>query len=65
MIWAFDLAGDDPLRGRRFYLEALKHGLLLRPLGGTVYFMPPYVIEDEEMEYLVHGTLSALEVSAG
>jgi adenosylmethionine-8-amino-7-oxononanoate aminotransferase len=34
-------------------------------LGGTVYFMPPYVIEDEEMEYLVHGTLSALEASAG
>jgi adenosylmethionine-8-amino-7-oxononanoate aminotransferase len=61
MIWAFDLAGEDPLRGRKFYLKALEQGLLLRPLGATVYFMPPYVIEQDEMEFLVAGTLQALK----
>jgi adenosylmethionine-8-amino-7-oxononanoate aminotransferase len=64
MIWAFDLAGDDPLRGRRFYVQALKRSLLLRPLGNTVYFMPPYVIGADEMEHLVSGTLSTLEACA-
>ncbi len=63
MIWAFDIDSADPLAGRRFYLEALATGLLLRPLGNTVYFMPPYVIEEEHMRLLVDGTLSALEAA--
>ena len=33
--------------------EALKRGLLLRPIGSVVYFMPPYVIEAEQMAQLV------------
>src|SRR5678815_5645074 len=31
-------------RGLRAYLHGLDHGLLLRPLGDVIYFMPPYVI---------------------
>ncbi|MGH8631149.1 MAG: adenosylmethionine--8-amino-7-oxononanoate transaminase, partial [Burkholderiales bacterium] len=65
MIWAFDIDSADPLAGRRFYLEALARGLLLRPLGNTVYFMPPYVIEDEHMRLLVDGTLAALAAALG
>jgi adenosylmethionine-8-amino-7-oxononanoate aminotransferase len=65
MIWAFDIDPGDPLAGRRFYLEALARGLLLRPLGNTVYFMPPYVIEEEHMRLLVEGTLAALDAALG
>jgi adenosylmethionine---8-amino-7-oxononanoate aminotransferase len=61
MIWAFELECADPLAPRRFYLEALERGLLLRPLGNTVYFMPPYVIDEEQIELLVDGTVGALE----
>lgn len=30
--------------------RALKEGVLIRPLGNTVYVMPPYCITDEELE---------------
>ncbi len=30
--------------------KALKNGVYLRPLGNTVYIMPPYCITDEELE---------------
>ena len=35
--------------------------MLLRPLGHTVYFMPPYIIDDEEIELLVARTLGLLD----
>ena len=40
---------------------ALERGLLLRPLGNTVYFMPPYIIEEEHMDMLVEGTCAILD----
>ncbi len=39
-------------RGLRIYRHALERGVLLRPLGTTLYFMPPYVIEADEIELL-------------
>ncbi|MGH8462086.1 MAG: adenosylmethionine--8-amino-7-oxononanoate transaminase [Stenotrophobium sp.] len=39
----------DERRGLRVYQYGLKHGVLLRPLGNVVYFMPPYVITPEEI----------------
>jgi adenosylmethionine-8-amino-7-oxononanoate aminotransferase len=36
-------------RGLRVYQYGLKHGVLLRPLGNVIYFMPPYVIDAEEI----------------
>jgi len=39
-------------RGLRIYRHALERGVLLRPLGTTIYFMPPYVIEEEEIGLL-------------
>jgi len=62
MIWAFDVETEDPDFPRRFFSAALDHGLLLRPLGNTVYFMPPYVIGDAEIESLVSGTQLLLDV---
>ncbi|MCC6659133.1 MAG: aminotransferase class III-fold pyridoxal phosphate-dependent enzyme, partial [Rhodocyclaceae bacterium] len=60
MIWAFDARTDDPLFARRFHQAALDRGLLLRPLGNTVYFMPPYILDGEQIALLIEGTLGAL-----
>jgi adenosylmethionine-8-amino-7-oxononanoate aminotransferase len=39
-------------RGLRIYRHALERGALIRPLGTTIYFMPPYVIEPAEIHTL-------------
>lgn len=44
MIWAFE---DGLERGGRWWFEqALQRGLLIRPMGDTVYLMPPYVLDE-------------------
>ena len=65
MIWAFDVETSDPEFSRRFHQAALAHELLLRPIANTVYFMPPYVVEDHEIDLLIAGTLAALEQTVG
>ncbi len=60
MIWAFDVDGTEPSFPRRFFEQALKRELLLRPIGNTVYFMPPYVINEEEIDLLVSRTRETL-----
>ena len=62
MIWAFEV--DSPHRdfAQRCFAIALGKGLLLRPIGNTVYFMPPYVISTEEMGLLVDRTLETIEL---
>ena len=60
MIWAFEVEGTDSGYARRFFEEALKRELLLRPIGNTVYFMPPYVIAEDEMSVLAEGTLDII-----
>ncbi len=56
MIWAFDAQVEDPQLAatfsRRFFASALKHELLLRPIGTTVYVMPPYVLSDADADLL-------------
>lgn len=61
MIWAFEVEADNPEFPRDFYRSALKQGLLLRPIGKTVYVMPPYVLNEEEMAVLVAGLIQILE----
>jgi adenosylmethionine---8-amino-7-oxononanoate aminotransferase len=39
-------------RGLRVYRHALKRGVLLRPLGDVIYFMPPYVLNHEEIDLM-------------
>lgn len=63
MIWAFDVAHAAPDFSQMFYRAALRHGLLLRPLGATLYFMPPYVIEEEEAVFLVQETVRCLDAA--
>jgi len=61
MIWAFEVETADPSFARRFFAQALERELLLRPLGSTVYFMPPYVIADDEIEFLAARTAAILD----
>ena len=39
-------------RGLKVYQHALSKGVLLRPLGNVIYFMPPYVITEQEIEQM-------------
>ena len=61
MIWAFDVIGADADFSRRFFSTALQQELLLRPIGKTVYFMPPYILDDAEIALLGQRTLSVFE----
>ncbi len=61
MIWAFEVDSADPLFARRMFSAALERGVLLRPIGATVYFMPPYVISDDEIDFLLTQTQAALD----
>ncbi|HYD81300.1 MAG TPA: adenosylmethionine--8-amino-7-oxononanoate transaminase [Paucimonas sp.] len=65
MIWAFDAVTDDPAFSRRFFSAALEHELLLRPIGRTVYLMPPYVLDDGEIELLAARTIAVFEQVMG
>ncbi|HVC02812.1 MAG TPA: adenosylmethionine--8-amino-7-oxononanoate transaminase [Steroidobacteraceae bacterium] len=40
-------------RGLRIYRHALSRGVLLRPIGNVVYFMPPYVVDAAEIDLMV------------
>ncbi len=40
-------------RGLKVYEHALKKGVLLRPLGNVIYLMPPYVITESEIKYVI------------
>jgi adenosylmethionine-8-amino-7-oxononanoate aminotransferase len=63
MIWAFDVDHAPPGFSRDFHRRALERGLFIRPIGGTVYFMPPYVIEEPEMALMARITLELLDQS--
>jgi adenosylmethionine-8-amino-7-oxononanoate aminotransferase len=39
--------------GPRLYQEFLRRDILLRPLGNILYFMPPYVIGESEIDWVL------------
>lgn len=61
MIWAFEVETTDPSFSENFFQSSISQGLLLRPLSNTVYFMPPYIINNEEINFLVTKTLQVLD----
>jgi adenosylmethionine-8-amino-7-oxononanoate aminotransferase len=66
MIWAFDAIDATPDFSRRFFATAVEHELLMRPIGATVYMMPPYILNDEEIDGLAANTLAVFDkVMAG
>ena len=69
MIVAFELARDgdratpfDPAArvGLHAYRAALERGVLLRPLGDVLYWMPPYCIDDAQLQTLAEATSAAI-----
>ncbi len=60
MIWAFEVQDAPTDFARRFFEEGLKREILLRPIGNTVYFMPPYIVDEGEMTHLHNATLDIL-----
>ena len=48
--------------GHNVFKEALKNGALLRPIGNVIYFMPPYIIKNEEIEKLTKIAYNAIKI---
>ena len=61
MIWAFEADTTDATFAGHFHQAALGRGVLLRPIGHTVYLMPPYIIDADEISFLLAATQGALE----
>lgn len=53
MIAAFEVTSKKADFQQKFYAAALQCGLLLRPIGKTVYLMPPYIINESEIDWMV------------
>jgi len=72
MILAIEMAQDKAAkaaypwqqrRGLRVYQHALKRGMLLRPLGNVIYFMPPYIITEEQIRRLADVAWEGIEIA--
>lgn len=63
MVAAVELKGYDPeMRiGLQLYRYALKQGVLLRPLGHVIYFMPPYIITEDEIDSMMDVAYEGIE----
>ncbi len=63
-----DRAGRQPYpwqerRGLKVYQHGLANGVLLRPLGNVVYFMPPYVVDEEEIALLARAAIDGIHLA--
>jgi adenosylmethionine-8-amino-7-oxononanoate aminotransferase len=72
MILAIELVKDrasrtpwpwQERRGLRIYRNSLERGALIRPLGTTIYFMPPYVIQPDEIDALARVATEGVELA--
>lgn len=72
MILAFELTRDGnrdtpfPASARiglHAYRAALDRGVLLRPLGDVLYWMPPYTIDDESLQLLARTTAEVIDIA--
>ncbi len=61
MIWAWDIDVAEPTFAARYHRAALDAGLLLRPIGATLYVMPPYVLTEADQAFLAEGLLRVLD----
>jgi adenosylmethionine-8-amino-7-oxononanoate aminotransferase len=70
MVVAFELTRDggrdtpfDPASrvGLRAYRAALARGVLLRPLGDVLYWMPPYCVDEAQLQLLASVTAEVIE----
>jgi adenosylmethionine-8-amino-7-oxononanoate aminotransferase len=61
MIWAWDIDTQEPTFAARYHHAAMAAGLLLRPIGSTLYVMPPYVLTESDQRHLAEGMLRVLD----
>ena len=70
MVVAFELTRDGDKAtpfpatarvGLRAYRAALARGVLLRPLGDVLYWMPPYCVDDAQLQLLAETTAAAID----
>jgi adenosylmethionine-8-amino-7-oxononanoate aminotransferase len=47
--------------GYEIYKIALSKGLVLRPIGNVLYFIPPYIINEEEIKFMVNTCFQSIE----
>ncbi len=50
-------------RGLKVYRHGLARGVLLRPLGNVVYFLPPYCITPGEIDLMVRVAVEGIELA--
>ena len=69
MIWAWDIdegfdgAPPQPRFANRYAQQAMAQGVVLRPIGNTIYAMPPYVLDAQTTAHLANGALAALQAT--
>jgi adenosylmethionine-8-amino-7-oxononanoate aminotransferase len=51
--------------GYKVYLEGLKRGVFMRPLGDVIYFIPPLIITNEEIEIMMNAAFESIEAVLG
>lgn len=70
MVLAFELTRDGDKAtpfpaaarvGLKAYRAALARGVVLRPLGDVLYWMPPYCVDEEQLQLLADVTRHAIE----
>ena len=63
MVCAIELQGYTPQEriGLKVYQYGLDHGVLLRPLGHIIYFMPPYIITEAEIDIMMDVAFDAIK----
>lgn len=49
--------------GLHAYRAGLAHGVVLRPLGDVLYWMPPYCIDEAQLDLLANATLAAIDAA--
>ena len=58
-----DVQTDQPDFSRRYFSEAMARGVLVRPIGNTIYLMPPYAITEQDAAWLAQQMLVALNAT--
>ena len=70
MIGALELVEDKITKkpfdwqrrvGYGIYKIALEKGVLLRPLGNVIYFMPPYIVEEEDIDLMIRVAFESID----
>ncbi|ASW73569.1 adenosylmethionine-8-amino-7-oxononanoate aminotransferase [Chryseobacterium piperi] len=66
-ILAWDLKTDQGTSyfnetGKKIYDEFLSRGIIMRPLGNTMYLVPPYCITYEELDFIYKNIIKVLHL---